>query len=326
LVGNKDKEKMTEEPPRLKHNRHLCAVSMNYFKIHSRYPRVSEQVELMPLEIGKLKPFGYNPSIIEHNGKMLLVYRYHEGGKDTKLAYAVIGDQGHVLSHTLLPSSGKSMEDPKLFLDNGVIHISWVESTFPNPPFKSVVSYSELGEKLDPITLSLPRNDWSSMQKNWVFWTRGDEWLVLYQCQPKQIIFSATLEPNEIARTFEAPGPRWPWGQIKGGTPPVEYEGKLLRFFHSTLDNELDPLARRRYYVGAYLMDPNTFVVLRVSKKPIIYGSEVSEVRPKVCAHFKKNVVFPGGVIARDGHWLLSIGINDSQCAIAKITEDMLNL
>jgi predicted GH43/DUF377 family glycosyl hydrolase len=95
------------------------------------------------------------------------------------------------------------------------------------------------------------------------------------------------------------------------------------------LDNEID-LPPRCYYIGACLMKPEPpFDTIAISRKPIIYGSTVDNLTPearKQCIQWKPKVVFPGGVVERKDHWLLSVGVNDSAVAIAKITPENLNL
>jgi len=50
---------MPDDPPRLKHNRELAAAYIASAGNPPRWPKVSDQVECLPLEIGKLKPFAY---------------------------------------------------------------------------------------------------------------------------------------------------------------------------------------------------------------------------------------------------------------------------
>jgi hypothetical protein len=74
---------------------------------------------------------------------------------------------------------------------------------------------------------------------------------------------------------------------------------------------------------------PVPFAVVRVSRRPILFGSEIDSLtleQRQACKHFKANVVFPGGVVVRDGYWLLALGVNDSACAVAKVTPAALNL
>lgn len=321
-MATEPKPKSDDNAPRLVHNRELCAAYVKTSGVHSRYPKVSEQIETLPLETGKLHPHGYNPSIIDR-GKILMVYRFHSGGLATKLSLAELDDSGKVESDIALEIEGKSIEDAKWFEVGGLAFLSWVESLYPET-LTSVVKYSPFGHASKdsvPQQPSIVGNDGTTTQKNWVFFGFGSHICVLYQCYPTHQIFD--LESKAV---YETSAPRWPYGTIKGGTPPVEYEGKLLRFFHATLDNELTP-NRRRYYIGAYLMEPEPpFAVVRVSRKPIIYGSEIGAVKPRECFHFKQNVCFPSGVVVRDNYWLLSLGVNDSECVIAKVNPSELNL
>ncbi len=131
---------------------------------------------------------------------------------------------------------------------------------------------------------------------------------------------------------FESSGPRWPYGQVRGGTQPLEYEGNLLRFFHSRLDNEIRSGEAPLHCVGAYLMKPEPpFEVVAVSKKPILYGSRkldnsLTKEQRSQCIHRKQNVVFPGGAVKSDGKFLLAVGVNDSACAIVKVEPKDLQL
>lgn len=320
---------MTEDPPRLKHNRQLCDSYIAASGIKHRYPKVSEQVETLPLERWKLKPNGYNPTIIDSGGSMLMAYRYHEQELTTKLAVARVNDDGDVLNAWELPIYGaESAEDPKWFMQGKMLCLSWVQSKFPRD-ISAIVKYGNFSETFigHIVQARVGRNDWTAIEKNWVFWGDEDSTFCLYQCSPSHKVFC--LEGTEIMATFETESPTWPYGAIRGGTSPIAYEGKLLRFFHSQL--RLEPSEpRHRYFVGAYLMEPQPpFKVLAQSRHPIVYASELHDLGGQPsgpCFHFKPNVVFPGGAVVRDGYWLLALGINDCQCTIAKITPQQLHL
>ena len=319
---------MTPEPPRLTHNRTLAADYIASSGILSRYPKISEQVECLPLRLDKLQKWGYNPTIIDHDGSIFLCYRYHEGTLATKLAGARISETGEVLGSWPIEANGHSLEDPKFFkLASGELWMSWVEAYWPVKAVGSVrygfFRGTNLNESARP---QYGQNDGDHMEKGWTFFEHRDSLYFIYKSNPKQIIVRWSGQPEGEHVTE---GPRWPYGEIKGGTPPIPYEGKLLRFFHATLDNEID-LPLRRYYLGACLMNPEPpFEVVAVSKKPILYGSEADNLTPderKACKHHKAKVVFPGGVVQRDGYWLVSVGINDCSMALAKIKPAMLNL
>lgn len=310
----------------MKHNRELAVAYVKNHGPHSRYPKVSEQIQTIPIETELLFPFGYNPTLTFWGGKMMLCYRYHEGTLATKLALANIHESGKVISNEALAISGESVEDPKWFEHNHHLHLSWVNSTWPQNPPTCVVRFKRFDTDDPVIQPTIGRNDGTSTEKNWVFFEHDYRLFCLHQCFPVHRVFQ--LEGNEVSQPMATPGPRWPYGTIKGGTCPLPLNGKLLRFFHSTMDNEYGRQVRR-YYIGAYLMEPNPpFSVVTVSKKPIIYGSEIDSLKPaqrRSCIHYKENVVFPGGAIESDGYWILALGTNDSACVLAKIRESQLN-
>lgn len=336
-----------KDPPRMLHNSRLSVEYITRNRVCSRYPKVSDQIETIPLE-KKLKPHGYNPSIIDDNGFLLLAYRYHpEPTPMTKLAVAQVDVTGEIVSNIVLATEpGRSAEDPKLFSIGSEIWISFVSSTWPQMPAKAVVKYGCCNNSVMHQTViqpALPGNDDTTIQKNWVFFVREDSLYCIYQCHPDQWIYlfpgslpkqnsiQATAVPvltqSQPGEPLVTTGPRWAYGAIKGGTAPIEYDGKLLRFFHSTLDNEFSG-HHRRYYMGACLMEPTPpFQTVRVSRKPILFGSEIDDLRVKERPkHWKANVVFPGGVVKRGNGWLVAVGINDSDCLIAKIKPEDLHL
>lgn len=320
---------MTAEPPRLKHNRELSAAYIAASGIQYRYPKISDQAETLPLERWKLKPNGYNPTIVDAGDSMLMAYRYHEETLATKLGVARVNNDGDILNAWELPIYGAdSAEDPKWFMDGKLVCLSWVQSKFP-AELTAIVKHGAFSETFVSkiVQPRIGKNDWTGVEKNWVFWGQDDSLLCLYQCVPTHKIFR--LEGTEAVETFETASPLWPYGNIRGGTPPVEYEGKWLRFFHSQHSKEPEK-QHHRYFIGAYLMEPKPpFTVLALSKKPILYASEIDDFSPEqraACFHFKPKVVFPGGVVVRDGYWLLSLGVNDCECVIAKIKPPALNL
>jgi hypothetical protein len=142
---------------------------------------------------------------------------------------------------------------------------------------------------------------------------------------PKHIVIGVNGD-KVISEPTTQPLKHWPWGQVKGGTAWLENGGNAIRFFHSTLDNENSTAINnpnRRYYVSAA-------TPTELSSRPILYGSELSDLTPtemQSCKHYKGNVVFCSGAIAMDdGSFVLSVGINDCQTALLRVTENDLHL
>ncbi len=314
--------------PRIHHNADLTTALIAKLKVTGRFPRVTDQVPTVPLDLKKLVRFGYNMSILENEGCLLAAYRYHDGDTlATKLALAQVSFEGEVISNrTLEMGDGSvSVEDPKLFRMNDEVWISWVQSTWPTMPLSAVVKYGRLdGNKVVNVEQVEPLNP-KPIEKNHVIFSWLCREICVYESEPEQIVYE--LLHGKVIAEHRSPAPSWNYGSVRGGTPPILYKGKLLRFFHSGLDNEFDGW-HRRYFLGAALMDCEPpFSVVAISSRPIIFGAEQSEIptsaRP---AHFKGRVVFPGGAVERNGEFLLSVGINDSACAILRISPDKLNL
>jgi predicted GH43/DUF377 family glycosyl hydrolase len=279
------------------------------------------------LQSEQLFRFGYNPTILLQGERIQMCYRYHDGNLSTKLAVAECDESGLVFSNRALAVPGKSVEDPRFFTRGGQPYLSWVESNYPDA-FKSVVKYGRYdnGAVTEIVQPSIGANDWSRMEKNWTFFEHKGSLYCIYEMSPVLRVFE--VRSDGINPLSETPGPRWPYGQLRGATTPVLHEDKLVVFCHSSLDNEPWP-PKRRYYIGAVLLEPEPpFSVVSVSRKPIIYGSEEDRLTPaerEACIHYKRNVVFVGGAYEADNYWIMALGENDSACVLVKIRANQFN-
>lgn len=316
--------------PYVIHNERLAKQWLGSNGVTSLFPSVLKQVEAVTVNRRALFPNSYNPAIIRHEGRLLMAYRYHPNNSaSTRLAMAELDEELNVTSNEAIEGiEGNSIEDPKLWQEGPALMLSWVCSSWPEK-IASKVCFGELWcdakwNVQSERRVDYGQNDGTGNEKNHVFfWHDGRH--VIYQSQPSQIIIRRDhRQEDHLSKPLH-----WKWGHLKGGTAPVPYEGQLLRFFHSTLDNEPVPY-RRRYYIGAMLMAANPpFEPLQLSSHPIIYGSEdddLTETERASCGQYKPKVVFPGGVVPTDEGWLLSLGCNDSACVIAKLKPKDLHL
>lgn len=326
---------LKEAPKRLLHNE---KVAKDFWKSNPSAiepPKVTEQASGgWSINRHSLKPYGYNPSIIRFNGRLLMAYRWHpEHESQTRLAIAELADDFSVMNDRDIFVQARSAEDPRLFVYGDDLCIGFVDSTWPETNPKCVTKYGKLREYQDHWAIEdihqpmIGRNDGSALEKNWTFWD-GSHLTCLYQTSPE--VITHCLSGDNSMMFYKLPGPRWPWGPIRGGTSPFKYKDGFLRFFHSGLDNEPSPW-RRRYYVGAMLINQPTpsFSILAVSKEPILRGSErddLNEMEQSGCSQYKAKVVFPCGAIEHKDGWLLSVGVNDAYCALIKIGEKDLKL
>lgn len=259
----------------------------------------------------------YNPSIIKHNGEPIISYRYHPertwrtqlmlDGLPVKFPY---------------PVSTCAHEDMRLFTFKGKLWASYVCSRGSVKDPKCVNGYGKLircdgfwaiEKHFQP---DMPGNDWSGMQKNMVCFEWKGSICAIWQN-------GSVIQLPHGARWNNSIPAEWPYGEIRGGTSPLPFHGKWLRFFHSRVWDR-DNKKPWRYHIGALVMEPNPpFNVIHVSKTPILSGDESGD--PMIW-HWKQDVVFPLGAIEDDGGWLVSLGINDAHCAVLKLKESDLNL
>jgi len=313
---------------RIEHNQKLAKAWFDKRGGHPYAPVVSKQLPTVIVNRRALFPYGYNPSIIQFGGRTLMAYRYHPNNKPaSELAIAELDDQFRVVKNTPITLPPASNEDPRLFEWDGKLCISYTVSTVPNPAPTCVVRWGYLKESKtwEVEGQWLPKygqNDSSAQEKNWIFYESHGQLAMRYANWPK--IVTLTVVNDVVKEKDIADGIRWKWGQIKGGTKEVRSaNGRLVRFFHSRLDNEPIPF-RWRYYIGAQDMESGA-----ISRKPILRGSELddlSQTEASSCMHRKSNVVFPAGAIATKTGWMLSVGINDCLCGLVNIEEKDLNL
>jgi len=296
---------------------------------------VVEQLPSAIVNPQALPAYAYNPSIIRYQNRLLCVYRYHDQRDfSTALGIAEIDEKGTVYGRKQLqiPHMGGSEEDARFFMRGQTLCLCYVDSTYPAMPPRAVVKYGRLVEDTVWTLQEIHQpeygnNDIGHCQKNWVMWELNGELFCQYSTSPKTVILKLNGARADVVA--EDDGPRWSYGQIRGGTTPLPYKDKLLRFFHSAVDSELPP-DFRRYFVGAMLIEPEPpFKPIAVSKRPILFGSEkdtMTDTHRSACIHFKAKVVFPLGAIPHADGFLLSCGINDSQCALVYIKPENLNL
>lgn len=313
---------------RVAHNSSLYAAFMRARGVESLRPPIHKQLPGFAVNRHSLRKNGYNGSILVHGGRTLMAYRYHPGsGPQTKLALAELDSLYRVVKDRDVDAAGASVEDPRLFLYRGAPWISYTVSSGPVGAWKCVVRYGRLVETDNrwvvegQYLLPYGKNDETGLEKNWVFFEHDGKLRVIYDHGTV-----LTVEDNVVTEQNHVMPARWNWGTIRGGSGPMKWGDRWIRFFHSRVDTEPRPIVWR-YFVGAMVCDP--YEATQVSRKPILWGSEVDAVEVeerREIFHHKQNVVFPGGAIAVDGGWLLSVGVNDCHNVLVKVTEKDLNL
>lgn len=155
-------------------------------------------------------------------------------------------------------------------------------------------------------------------EKNWVPFRVSDTQVgLIYAHDPWQVIVlnvDATTNERRFENAWRAEGLKWPFGGVRGGTPPLPYgngdgDGELITFFHSS---EVVG-SRKSYMAGACVFaakPPHT--PLRMTMAPLLvapYTGGMHRFGWPVAA----SVIFPLGAQRVEGGWQLLCGIDDGQ-------------
>lgn len=304
------------------------------FKFHVRYGeyelRKPEVIRAMMdainntseprIEIQKTNhPGGFNMGIIWHRDELLKSHRYYpHSGWQTRLA---INDEPVEFSHV---QSSEGVEDMRLFHFKGNLMASWVVSRAVGAQWRCVVEYGPLahdekgwrvGQVFRPVYLG---NDFSTMQKNWVFFEHDSQLYAIYGIKNgNQVVLK--IEGNNVLNEYLSTAPKWPWGEMRGGAM-VLLHGNYLRVFHSRTEQGRD----YRYYMGVLMMEAfPPFKVFKVSNHPILAGNEEYDPANKRC---KRNCVLPFGIVREGDDFKIGMGLNDMKSAIVSVKENEMNL
>jgi len=165
---------VAEVPPRLKHNSEKLTAFKEVKGIRDFVPSLREQAEFLPLNPKSLPAYAYNPSICLHGDKYWVAYRFHGVGSiATQLGIAEIEPHGNAVRSAKLNVAAHSAEDLKFFKWKDNLWFSYVESDYSGQIRPHCVTkFARLTDdwKIDSIIQpDYGRNDWSDMEKNYVF-------------------------------------------------------------------------------------------------------------------------------------------------------------
>jgi predicted GH43/DUF377 family glycosyl hydrolase len=302
-------------------------------------PSVFTQLEhCTPVGTRLLKPSPrvWNPGLMRYKDRLWMCYRYHLREADGRCATAITEMDPKTLqpmgpSQRLAfegPTGTEHHEDARLFLFGGQPYISYTEMRGyrPGVDYVCVMRYAQLrmrGAKWEIVDEWQPEygsNNGRAKEKNWVFFEHDHAIHCVYADSPKHIVLR--LEGEKVVQIYESPGASWHFGPMRGGTNPVRMaDGNFLAIFHSSVPSELPPAYVRYYGAAMTFAGKPPFEPLQISTKPIMVGSEVDghQVDPRYVAGWKPFVTFPAGLVEDGDGWLCSIGVNDWQCAVARL-------
>lgn len=288
-------------------------------------------------------PHAFNPSIIRYYGRILMSFREVSGicpqPQVGSFAYCHVGlvwldEEMEITGPIQMIFENYPMQDPRLIMIGEQLYIIYADSPkSPNDPSRMCVSRLDFdGNTFTQVApYAMTKFDGESPQrpeKNWVPIDYHGVLLFAYSLNPHKILMPLWIDGVCKTHVITYQKIDWKWGQMRGGTPAVEFEdGKYLAFFHSSKTMESDHSQGAtipHYFMGAYIFDVNNnFSITHMSFEPIVgpgfyHGSTYDPYWHPV------QVIFPCGLIMDHDHIWVSYGRQDHELWVVKMDRRQL--
>lgn len=289
---------------------------------------------------GTAPPWAFNPALIRDGQGWLMAYRVILPDLMRRIAICrldgklrvVPGSPCAVSDLIRFPPTARYPDvalswfaDPRLYRWDDRLFLYW------NSGWHEPANHQFLHE-LDPATwapMGWPREltchgERRPIEKNWTFFRDAHRHLhCIYSITPHRVL-QATMETGDDVRCAEVASQDFPLGSyppchggLRGGAPPVLHDGRFWSFVHSIHDGATG----YRYESAAYcfaaeppfspLAEPVTTLDLAGRCRA---SRHLPQLNPAVAS-----VAYPCGAVIDGDHWLVSLGINDERCAIARV-------
>lgn len=263
----------------------------------------------------------FNGCLVRHEGRLLLSYRAIHRFVPPVFRWSRIYIAG--LSEDYRPLWSKalrvpeqdrlppdaSIEDPRLFAYRGQLYCTYVVCTHNWDRARQEVTRLDAG--YDAAAPFVPPRHRHPIEKNQVFFESEGGLYCVYAPHELHV-----LGERAFVQVTRWPLMKWPYGVPHGSTAPALFRGEWYSFFHSfTLPADNPFWTFRHYHVGVYTFEARPpFRVLRYTPHPILSARDES---PK--AANLPHVIFPSGAFVEGDRWVVSAGINDSECRILHV-------
>lgn len=254
--------------------------------------------------------YHYNCGLIEYEGDDWLVYRRQLENADSTICR--FNFRTHENFEIEIPEKveNEQFEDPRVFIFDGKIHCafsSWRKNWAYAPSLRLVRLNADWSYDAD-VPIPYGGNGAGTIQKNWQFFVHEDELHFIYDAKPWTVVCGDKVYKGKTLS--------WDYGTVRGGTPPVRVGDFYYTFFHSRLDH-----GRARYYTGAIkFIAEAPFTPAGMTQVPLLSATDKE---PNL--RWAPLVSFPCGTIYRNETFIVSLGINDLNCALCDWTLSELN-
>jgi len=261
----------------------------------------------------------YNPSICRFDGRTLMAYRAEGYTAVSRVAVAEFDDEYRVTGNTFvdLPTypGDAHWEDPHLCVADGRLYVLALYIRLRMPPVCRPRLFRLDARAQVDEEIPVPFGRMGGIEKNWTpFELQHGGVGIVYQQAPRVVLEVATSAGHT------SPGvPIAPKGaSLSGRAGPVRWQGGYLEFVGGWVNIGAPRVGR--YWFGAQMVEgAPPYRVLAYTPKPLAWGSEASPTihSPRPGAGHPC-CVFPGGAVIEGDDAIVSLGVNDSYCALMR--------
>lgn len=276
-----------------------------------KFPSIPKIVEIDKQIIDINLPEHFNCGIAYWQGKLLLSSRL--GSRENSIVcLSELDDHFQPIKTWQLDTTHAlsilGSEDPRLFVFKNRLHIAFT-GYYASGYRGTCQLYARLSEdclRLEEIHVTKFIHA-ESVEKNWQFFEFQNRLHCVYHVNPHKVLTYAD-DGKAITSLCETKSPiKWHQTDLRGGAPPVLIGDEYYHWFHTF---HLDDSDKKLYTVGLYTFSTSyPFLAKRCIPYPFMRAEH-----PNAYGH---SIVFPCGVILKDGKWILSYGHNDVSCKIA---------
>jgi predicted GH43/DUF377 family glycosyl hydrolase len=263
----------------------------------------------------------YNPAIAELGGKLVMAWRIQDERGLSRVVFAHLNkkfEPGKSVELTIPDLARKThVEDPRLIVIGGKL-IVFVATVYYGATFTFTQRAFVLGADF-AIERELPlpygKNGKGGNEKNWMPYARADGSLgIVYQVAPELVLIDPATHAERLGPGIN----RWKWGTVSGRTNGILIgENRYLAIIGG---HQKHPERMSEYWLAAIVWEEKpTARIISVSREPILWASADSPaLLNPMDPRWNPLCVFAAGLVRQGGELLVSMGVNDSYCALMR--------
>jgi predicted GH43/DUF377 family glycosyl hydrolase len=254
------------------------------------------------IDVESNNPLNYNACIINDR---LFFRSVRIAGEDDIMTclmnnFKYIQNTTRIVSLKSSYKNNKHVEDPRVILHKNNYFICYTDGYnvgIAKLDLHCNTIYSHYLKKPDEVNFE----GGDGREKNWLPISNGDTIDFWYGDNPRTFLTyidtGAELKFHSYLKTSQRV--KSTFGNIRGGCAPIEYDKDTkIWFFHT--------LYEKKYRIGAYLTRGND--IIKITPRPILTGN---------------HIVFPCGAIQYNGYFYISMGVQDKDIGILKVSREL---